>query len=89
MRRIFTNKPEPVIYFRFHLGALMYIGETQDLKQGRPFRDGDKDAHKESHNRFRKIVHKNVFAQQILKRLKRWKTNFMIATLGNMIKSLQ
>ena len=58
MRRIFTNQPEPVIYFRFHKGALMYIGETQDLKQGRPFRDGDKDAHKESHIRFRKIVHK-------------------------------
>ena len=58
MRRIFTNQPEPVIYFRFHKGALMYIGETQDLKQGRPFRDGEKDLHKESHNRFRTIVHK-------------------------------
>ena len=41
MRKIFTNKPEPVIYFRLQKGAIMYIGETWDLKQGRPFRKGD------------------------------------------------
>ena len=43
MRKIFTTKAEPVIYFRMWKGIIMYIGETSDLKRGRPFRKGDTD----------------------------------------------
>ena len=43
MRKIFTTKAAPVINFRMWKGIIMYIGETSDLKRGRPFRKGDAD----------------------------------------------
>ena len=39
--KIFNRRAEPVIYIRKFLGVIMYIGETQDWRKGRPFRDGD------------------------------------------------
>jgi hypothetical protein len=38
MKKVFTKQMEPVIYFRFQNNVLMYIGETHDLRNGRPFR---------------------------------------------------
>jgi len=38
---IFKNKKEPAIYIRFCNKVVMYIGETQDWRMGRPFRSGD------------------------------------------------
>jgi len=38
---IFKKKKEPAIYLRYSNNVIMYIGETQDWRMGRPFRDGD------------------------------------------------
>ena len=38
MKKVFAKQMEPVIYFRFQNNVLMYIGETHDLRTGRPFR---------------------------------------------------
>jgi hypothetical protein len=43
MRKVFIKEDEPVIYFRFHNNVLMYIGETHDLRSGRPFRNGHEE----------------------------------------------
>ena len=40
-RMIFKKKKEPAIYLRYSNNVIMYIGETQDWRMGRPFRDGD------------------------------------------------
>ena len=38
--KIIENKgKEPVIYIRYYKGNILYIGETSDLRMGRPFRE--------------------------------------------------
>ena len=44
---LFKNKKEPAIYIRFCNKVVMYIGETQDWRMGRPFRDGDDPKYKD------------------------------------------
>ena len=44
---IFYNKKEPAIYLRYCNNVVMYIGETQDWKRGRPFREGDEPKYKD------------------------------------------
>ena len=40
---IIKNKgKEPVIYIRYHEKKILYIGETEDKRKGRPFRDEPK-----------------------------------------------
>ena len=39
-QKIFNKTQEPVIYLRYINGVVSYIGETEDWKKGRPFRDG-------------------------------------------------
>ena len=39
--KIFNRQAEPAIYIRKFLGVIMYIGETQDWRKGRPFRESD------------------------------------------------
>jgi|TARA_Y100000114_G_scaffold70497_1_gene64469 hypothetical protein len=41
--KIIENKgKEPVIYIRYYKGNILYIGETSDLRMGRPFREKNK-----------------------------------------------
>jgi hypothetical protein len=41
--RIIKNKgKEPIIYIRYHGEKILYIGETEDKRKGRPFRDEPK-----------------------------------------------
>ena len=44
---IFTKERIPIIYLRIKGEEVFYIGETDDLRQGRPFRNGDTDQEKE------------------------------------------
>jgi hypothetical protein len=38
--KIIKNKgKEPIIYIRYHGEKILYIGETEDKRKGRPFRD--------------------------------------------------
>jgi len=39
-QKIFNKTQEPVIYLRYINGVVSYIGETEDWKKGRPFRNG-------------------------------------------------
>lgn len=38
MSKIYLNQQEPVIYLRYYKDDLMYIGETYNIQNGRPFR---------------------------------------------------
>tara|TARA_R110000796_G_scaffold130260_1_gene245875 strand:+ start:199 stop:759 length:561 start_codon:yes stop_codon:yes gene_type:complete len=58
---IFENKKQPAIYIRFFNKVIMYIGETQDWKMGRPFRDGDDPKYRDKQlmDKLNKLAPKN------------------------------
>ena len=39
MKKIKNEGKEPVIYIRYHEEKILYIGETEDYRKGRPFRE--------------------------------------------------
>jgi len=59
---IFYNKKEPAIYLRYCNNVVMYIGETQDWKRGRPFREGDDPKYKDKEliDKFNKLKPKSI-----------------------------
>tara|TARA_R100001163_G_C4986302_1_gene140536 strand:- start:208 stop:702 length:495 start_codon:yes stop_codon:yes gene_type:complete len=42
MIKIKNKGKEPVIYIRYHKEKVLYVGETDDYRKGRPFRDESK-----------------------------------------------
>tara|TARA_R100000687_G_C6354780_1_gene120566 strand:- start:37 stop:603 length:567 start_codon:yes stop_codon:yes gene_type:complete len=53
---IFSKERTPVIYLRIKGGEVFYIGETEDLRQGRPFRNGDSYAETEQSNKIYELA---------------------------------
>ena len=68
---IFENKKQPAIYIRFFNKVIMYIGETQDWKMGRPFRDGDDPKYRDKQlmDKLNKLAPKNSILLEILIKL--------------------
>ena len=59
---IFQNKKEPAIYLRYCNNVIMYIGETQDWRMGRPFRNGDDPKYRDKQlmDKFNKLKPKSI-----------------------------